>query len=260
MSEINPRVMQVASRVLFDAADYTWIDIFDYKLDEQALKPIAYSIEDYRVDRIPLLFERMAVIPPFVNWSDDSVVTIERTSATIVLTMWALGRDNYGFKATLLDARDDNNMPELSVNFEIPPEHYKGMLHHHKGDKDKVREWMLGFTTQLMAYLYQATINRKVITESYICASNPANDKRKRKGKLPLYEWKTIEIDNVVRKRFDSAVRAHKRRAAQREHGVRGHWVTSKLGKKFWRKAHKRGDASVGTIFHDYVTKTSTDV
>jgi hypothetical protein len=34
---------------------------------------------------------------------------------------------------------------------------------------------------------------------------------------------------------------------------VRGHWaVRKKSGKRYWVKAHKRGDPSKGSVFHDY--------
>tara|TARA_R100001594_G_scaffold38119_2_gene68908 strand:+ start:728 stop:1936 length:1209 start_codon:yes stop_codon:yes gene_type:complete len=39
----------------------------------------------------------------------------------------------------------------------------------------------------------------------------------------------------------------------KRLHEVRGHWcVRRKSGKRYWRKAHKRGDKSIGTITKDY--------
>lgn len=39
----------------------------------------------------------------------------------------------------------------------------------------------------------------------------------------------------------------------RRLHEVRGHWCVSKTtGKRWWRKSHKRGDASLGVINHDY--------
>tara|TARA_R100001443_G_scaffold31522_1_gene45644 strand:- start:4506 stop:5714 length:1209 start_codon:yes stop_codon:yes gene_type:complete len=39
----------------------------------------------------------------------------------------------------------------------------------------------------------------------------------------------------------------------KRLHEVRGHWcVRRKSGKRYWRKAHKRGDKSLGTITKDY--------
>jgi hypothetical protein len=41
--------------------------------------------------------------------------------------------------------------------------------------------------------------------------------------------------------------------STMRLHEVRGHWCVSKTtGKRWWRKSHKRGDASLGVINHDY--------
>jgi len=47
--------------------------------------------------------------------------------------------------------------------------------------------------------------------------------------------------------------------ATRRLHEVRGHWCVSKTTKKrWWRKSHKRGDANLGVISHDYELNHST--
>ena len=60
--------------------------------------------------------------------------------------------------------------------------------------------------------------------------------------KLPKKTGKVINIDQ-----HEEAT------TTKRLHEVRGHWcVRRKSGKRYWRKAHKRGDKSLGTITKDY--------
>ena len=253
MTEINPRVVKAASLVSFDAASYTWVDIQDVAVDNDTLKPFAMELGEYRVERIPMLFERMAVIPPRSHWDSDAVITVERVGARVVLSMWAFNQPEYAFKAVIKESDDADHT--LLLDFDVPKTNYDTMMSTFKGDRSKAQTWMSGSTTQFMSYLYYATVAKAVVTETYTCPTNPANVKRRRQGKVPMYEWKTIIIDATIRRRITNAKRAAKPREPQREHGVRGHWaVRKKSGKRYWVRAHTRGDASKGTIFHDYQT------
>lgn len=252
MTEINPKVAKAAMHVAFDAAEYTWIDIQELAVDNAELRPVAEELSTYRVEKVPMLFERMAVIPPRAHWDEDAVITVERTGSRIVVSMWAFDQPEYAFRAVVKESDDEHHT--LLLDFDVPKAHYETMLSTFKGDRNKAQTWMSGGTTQLMTYLYYASTAKKGMTEYYTCPTNPANVKRRRQGKVPMYEWKTIIIDATIRKRIANAKRAAKPREPQREHGVRGHWAVSKLGKRYWRKAHTRGDARKGTIFHDYQT------
>ncbi len=253
MTNVNPKVVQAASRVPFDAAGYTWIDIQGLEVENEVLRPFALELGEYEVGKMPLLFERMAVIPPSSHWDSDAVITVERTGSRVVVSMWVLDKPECAFQATVKESGDEHRT--MLLDFDVPEAHYDTMMKTFKGDRQIAQTWMSGGTTQFMAYLYYATTVKSALTETYTCPTNPANIKRRRQGKRPMYEWKTIIIDAATRRRISNAKRAGKPRDPQREHGVRGHWAVSKLGKRFWRKAHTRGDASKGTIFHDYQTK-----
>jgi hypothetical protein len=77
------------------------------------------------------------------------------------------------------------------------------------------------------------------------------SNKRKAKGKPPLYDWTTVVIE-PAKPKTEHKGGTH---ASPRQHDVRGHWVRSRQGKTFWRKPHKRGNAANGAVFHDYVIK-----
>lgn len=247
MTEINKNVLRHAAYVPLDAAAYTWIDLSAQDVSREVLHPYALEQVSFPVAKIPLLFERMAIIPPLANWSDKEVFTVERVNGRITITGWVHGREKKGFSVELFD----DGAGEYSMMVDFDP---KDVLSHFQQDTSKAAQWCKNNTVELLVNMHYASTAKKGTTEYYTCPPNPANVKRRRQGKVPMYEWKTIVIDATIRKRIANAVRAAKPREPQREHGVRGHWAVSKLGKRFWRKAHTRGDASIGTIFHDYQT------
>lgn len=84
----------------------------------------------------------------------------------------------------------------------------------------------------------------------YTATARTSNAKRIRQGKKPMFDWHTVVIEPPRQKLPDQGG-TH---APPRLHDVRGHWV-NRNGKRFWRKAHQRGDASLGVVFHDYKLK-----
>lgn len=249
MTEINPNVARAAMLVAFDAAEYTWIDLSEQDVSDDVLRPYAQEQSAFPVAKMPLLFERMAVIPPLKHWAKEDTITVERIDGKIRYTGWVQGAPRSGFSVTLYD--DDAADYSMDVEFD-----HAQLMPHFQNNQEASVEWCRNSMIQLMVNLYYASTAKKGATEYYTCPPNPANAKRRRKGKTPLYEWKTIIIDATIRKRIAAAVRAAKPREPQREHGVRGHWaVRKKSGKRYWVRAHKRGDASKGTIFHDYITR-----
>jgi hypothetical protein len=91
------------------------------------------------------------------------------------------------------------------------------------------------------------------VNAGYTATKQANHVKRVRQGKLPLFEWKTVVVEPPKQK-FPHQGGTH---ASPRLHDVRGHWVT-RNGKRFWKKPHKRGDASKGVVFHDYKIKPTT--
>lgn len=246
MKEINKNVLRHAAYVPFDAAAYTWIDLSAQAVPRDVLHPYAVEQASFSVAKMPLLFERMAIVPPLNTWSDKEVFTVERVNGRIKTTGWLHGREDVCFSVELFD--DGGGDYSMMVEFDD-----KQVLHAFKNDKPTALKWFKDNTVELLVNMHYASTAKQGTPEYYTCPPNPANVKRRRQGKVPMYEWKTIVIDATVRKRMAKALREAKPREPQREHGVRGHWaVRKKSGKRYWVTAHKRGDASKGTIFHDY--------
>jgi len=94
---------------------------------------------------------------------------------------------------------------------------------------------------------YESLSKRK---EAYIPSVQKTftNKRRLAKGKLPIYEWRTVTIEPVEPRK------SHKggTHASPRLHDRRGHLRKLKNGKNVWVKPCKVGNASQGTVFHDY--------
>lgn len=83
---------------------------------------------------------------------------------------------------------------------------------------------------------------------AHVPTPDPKNASRKAKGKKPLFTWSTINLD-APRYKSEPKGGTH---ASPRLHDRRGHWVTSKLGRRFWRKDSKVGSAKNGITIQSY--------
>lgn len=106
--------------------------------------------------------------------------------------------------------------------------------------------------TLMQRLTYSSVIFLRQINESggtaFVAAPHEANARRKAKGKRPLLIWTTINLD-APRYKSEPKGGTH---ASPRLHDRRGHWVTSKLGKRFWRKDSKVGSAKNGITIQSY--------
>lgn len=99
--------------------------------------------------------------------------------------------------------------------------------------------------------MFYASLDMKV--QAYVpTAKDTFTNRRKiKEGKLPTYDWHTIEIQPPKQKNeYQGGTHATPRR-----HQVRGYWRTYKSGKRGWVKECWKGDASIGNVFKDYEVK-----
>lgn len=244
---MNPKVTRAAALVPFDAADYTWLDLSEAATPADDIKRLEDELAGVPISDLPLLFEKMAVLPPIAKWDDQTVITVHREGASIQITSFVLGKPECLFSAVATDVAQNDVSFEVEIDDSV-----QAKLCAEFGTEQAALDWIRGYLGSAMMFICYAAMV-EAVKETYFCPSNPANEKRRRKKKLPLYEWKTIVIDPSEIKRVRDTVKSHKERERCREHEVRGHWaVRRKSGKRYWVRAHKRGDPSKGTVFHDY--------
>lgn len=246
---MNPRVAQASMLVPFDAANYTWLDLTERNLTDAEIYPHMAELQSYPVEKMPMLFEKMAVIVPS-SMMGHGIATLERVGKVLHFELWTL---NFDSPAMEVEVMDDLEHPGEVLTRARVDQQVLANLTRRYGSVEKAKKVVTDNAGRIVANIYCATMVTSAITESYSCPSNPANEKRRRKKKLPLYEWKTIVIDPNEVKRVRDAAAPHKHREKCREHEVRGHWaVRKKSGRRYWVRSHKRGDPSRGTVFHDY--------
>ena len=125
-----------------------------------------------------------------------------------------------------------------------------------KGVPAKMRESLRQYFLPMLrlALCYIAAASDGLLAGEQVSFHKPKsvgnNAKRIRKGKAPLYEWTTVHLERKPPE-LPSAPKGGTH-ASPRLHQRRGHWVTSKLGKRFWRSESVVGKPENGMIFHDY--------
>lgn len=99
-------------------------------------------------------------------------------------------------------------------------------------------------------YTFFRLLQREQVN-AYVPIRNPANAKRIRSGKKPLFAWSTVIIE-PPKPHGDRQGGHH---ASPRQHDRRGHYRTCKNGRRVWVKSCKVGSAVDGIGFHDYRIK-----
>lgn len=84
---------------------------------------------------------------------------------------------------------------------------------------------------------------------AYQPSLRPNRAKRVRQGKAPQYDWETIVIEPPAPK----AAPQGGTHTSPRWHERRGHWRTTRSGKRCWVRNCEVGDKAKGAVFHDYV-------
>lgn len=111
---------------------------------------------------------------------------------------------------------------------------------------EKEAQMILGFVSTWYEFMSQKVESyRPVVRDTF------TNRRKIEQGKIPSYDWTTVYIE-PVKPRSEGKGGTH---ASPRLHDRRGHLRRLRSGKNVWVKACKVGDASKGTVFHDYAIK-----
>lgn len=123
-------------------------------------------------------------------------------------------------------------------------------LRYYNNDKEVSREEIMPVFRMVASVLVKlhdgATGYRAIAKRGLI------NDKRRRKGKKPLFDWHTVTIEPPAPK-ADPQGGHH---ASPRKHDRRGHWRTYRSGKRGWVQNCVVGNAALGVVFKDYEVRT----
>lgn len=281
---MDAHIAHVAKNTPFDAAHYTWLLVKETTLNEHSeakLNPLLLAHGDYAAPivtwHLRMPFEHIAFVYLMDNkeyllltldcvnsfpkqstlWSHEPLANGSRNVTTLI------------FNPTLEEREFYKKYQDMSLNevYGVPlpkdPERLVLMdFSPSMTQKDKMRTVTFAspFYRRLLRYVAAASdgLLQGESIECHIPTANPANAKRIRKGKAPLFEWRTVPL---ARKAPElPAAPQGGTHASPRLHQRRGHWATSKLGKKFWRRETVVGNPENGMIFHDYTDQKDTHV
>ena len=280
---MNEDIANIAKQCKFDAAKYTWVkvevaDLYGLKVED--LKSLLVAHGDYatplRTQDIKHPFENIALVIDISSKEDGRdghlVATYDCKDSLIqVITLW-------GYQGH----RDHPDPRLLTVEFnaekakylKVPePSNKYNPLNRTKEDlclismlpslPEELKEYFVDQTIPMLnkASHYMACLSEGLLTGNTLEYYRPTalgnNAKRIRKGKSPLYEWRTVTLERK-RHGLPSAPKGGTH-ASPRLHQRRGHWSVSKLGKKYWRRETVVGNPDNGMLFHDYTTKENQD-
>lgn len=289
---MDPVIANMAKLNYFDAAHYTWIKIDRQqagKYADEYLNELLVANGDYatplRTEYIRQPFDNMALV---LKYNFDSypriteqgvpndayiIATVECHQGLVQqVTMWS---DTYGSGKKLLTVdfvagRDESKLRAITnaSNYTHAFDEKGVVFFNESNIRNKT---LVSFNPAMPPGMQKILLDAFVpllrSTLRYISAASAgllageqptfhrptghsSNAKRVRKGKAPLYEWTTVQLERKTPEL--PAAPAGGTHASPRLHQRRGHWVTSKLGKKFWRRESVVGDPEKGMIFHDY--------
>lgn len=105
--------------------------------------------------------------------------------------------------------------------------------------------WSLG----LIALWYESMAKKSTQAHVPSVKRGLTSDRLVKKGKPPLYDYRTVVIDPIKPAKREHLGGTH---ASPRQHDRRGHMRRLPGGRQVWVKPCRVGDAALGTVFHDY--------
>ena len=108
--------------------------------------------------------------------------------------------------------------------------------------------------SSMVSHLYAEYMRRAMdmheTTRAYKPIASETNNKRIRKGKQPLFEWKVIDV--TAKPEDHDIVATGNGRNSPRQHKRRGHFRQYRDGRRSWIPEALVGKIEFGYIYHSY--------
>jgi len=221
------------------AADYKWFDVAD--IDHGVTYPHKDNME---VIKNPFPFERCAIAGVDMDGQTYAVLVSQEDDGKLLI------------RGANTMAMYDNVRVQIDPVFRIDPmeegtDNGITLYFEDRRYEDSDIAKQVSTISIVVLAVFLRSLDRQLISEVYTPIPSKNHAKRIRQGKKPLFDWHTVVLEPRSVKESEALGGTH---SSPRQHDVRGHWVT-RNNKRFWRKPHKRGDASLGVIFKDYQLK-----
>jgi hypothetical protein len=186
----------------------------------------------------------------------DRIIKNDGSSSVNRLAYYIVSQDNNGIIIHAIAAETpDDPLHIVSTEVTVMPDESGKLIFLH-GMQQGQYDWIDTNTRryivmEVMHAIYMMTYHTG---EVYISVPTPrdvaVNEKKVRKGKKPLIEFRLISI---TAKKRDLPSIPQGTHASPRQHWRRGHWRTYKSGKRAWVEPMLVGDEKNGKIVKDYV-------
>lgn len=257
---MNSLVAKIIGDLPISPVDSVWFDV----TDESITKVYSNWIDEHGtfavtdpIEKIPLPFDRIGIVIPLdmtgvtKNHFNDIVpypVTVTRTGNRISMKTFYMG-----FKTHVNDIIFENDFESGLFKVEINPE-YRKKFGHIPGFFDKKNYIdIVKAVMNVMVLLSYGIPNKGAEVKAFKPVDQSGNEKRLRKGKTQLFEWRTVLISNKVETQRVDLGGTH---ASPKPHDRRGHQrVYKKSGRVVYVKPttiNRHKIATDGFIHHDY--------
>lgn len=236
---MTPLIAKMAATVPDVAADLVWFDIHEAWNRTREMYTHEKSMSALQN---PLPFPKCAVVAEDSNGDSFLVAAAEAARPT--------DPDSIGLLINTVVMQE--GLPRQAVPFFCNPKEKldgeEGLTIYFLDKKyDASAKALQSAQASLVALSFWLNRLNAEAMPAYTPTARAGHAKRLRQGKKPMFDWHTVTIEPKSAK-GEALGGTH---ASPRLHDVRGHWVT-RNGKKFWRRSHQRGDASLGIVFKDY--------
>ena len=232
MTPLIREMVKMVSAVDFDPVDLQWFDLSGYVNDQ------SHAVTEPLMTHRPP-FEKNIVVWRGKTRSHESYDTIFMVVGNdpqegVLVTMWKgpTGKQPQRFPTMVYLVEGDMlRYGSMDDGVELEKDVAELMLAY-------VGNWLESLSLRNEAYV-------PVVQQTF------TNRRKMAQGKTPTYDWTTVIVE-PVKPRQENQGGTH---ASPRLHDRRGHLRRLQNGKTCWVKPHKVGDASKGTVFHDYAIK-----
>ena len=256
---MNPVVADFARMAPFSPVKYMWFDLSDtgaiqkkYSSFADGSKFVDKTPNDFIQD-VPMPFDDLALILSVTDGKTGKdvrlVVSVERIENSLTINEWSVKYKQPAASLTFHERLNSNPMADFNPQY-LNEMMKKGVPS--SGVASQLSKIMKFVIPIFVCLCYHKPEDGEPLIGYRCTDDNPSNPKRIKKGKRPLFEWKTVVIKDEEPKPSVSLGGTH---ASPKPHDRRGHQRRYKSGKVVYVRPHtinKHKIPTEGFIHHDY--------
>lgn len=263
---MTPNILE-AMKWTAHADEFVWFDLgyltndklstAQARADRGEFLPVLYT-QVLPVD-IPMPFEKFGVVLQSPALKADTqgdmyfAATFDRSGDDMQVVFWHPSKKH--LILTQVGAKSAAGEEDMWYGGDLLAEIKKLPSSANKSEADIIGYYS-GIARNFYWILLAELTDKKRKVSAYSPVPNPANEKRIRKGKKPLFEWKVIDV-TAQHVAADNAAPTGRTHASPRRHVRRGHQRKLANGKTIWIKQMMVGKIEFGYIHHSYTTGES---